>query len=130
MNRLSILRHWQRNEEGATALEFAIVATAFIVVAIGILEFGRALQVRNEMAFAIDRGARELVLNAEVDEAAIRAAIMNSFNSYSKDKLSIQFSDDSSEAITVELSYPLEMFIPGFTGTLNVTLAPRRLARI
>lgn len=130
MIRLSAFRDWRRQEDGATALEFSIVAAVFIIVSLGIIEFGRALQVRNEMAYAIDRGARQVVLDAAAEEDKIREAILASFNGYSKEKLSIEFSDNSTNAITVELSYPLELFIPGFTGTLNVTLSPRRIARI
>lgn len=130
MIRFRRLRDWQRNEDGGTALEFAIVAMAFVIVSIGTIEFGRALQVRNEMSYAIDRGARQVVLDSEADEQEIKEAILNAFNSYEKAKLSIKFRDDSADAITVELSYPMELFIPGFTGIFNVGLAPRRMARI
>lgn len=130
MIRCSGLRDWRRSEDGAAALEFAIVAAAFVTVSIGIIEFGRALQVRNEMAYAIDRGARQIVLDSEANQQEIREVILAAFNSYDKGKLSIQFRDDSADAITVELSYPLEMFIPGFTGTLDIGMAPRRMARI
>ena len=56
MTRFPAFSRWRRQECGATALEFAIVAAVFVTVSIGIIEFGRALMVRNEMAYAIDRG--------------------------------------------------------------------------
>jgi Flp pilus assembly protein TadG len=127
---LSGLMRLRRAESGATALEFAIVASAFVVVAMGIIEFGRSLQVRNEMAYAMDWGARTVLMNASASEADIADAIKARFNSYDTDKLTITILDESAacsgggtmEARALTLAYPLQIFIPGFTGTLEMSL--------
>ena len=53
-NRLLVLarlvrRHRARGESGATAIEFALVAPIFIFILMGIMEFGAALFIQNNM---------------------------------------------------------------------------------
>lgn len=55
----SRLRLFARNEEGATAVEFAIVSLAFFGVMLGIFEFGRAFFLLNRANYAADLGVRE-----------------------------------------------------------------------
>lgn len=117
-------------EGGATALEFAIVAGVFVIVALVIFEFGRSLQVRNEMAYAMDHGARAVLMNADAGEDDIREAIKARFNSYDKDKLTVDITatdepcpnGGTMSARTLVVGYPLDIFIPGFTGTLEMSL--------
>ena len=47
---------------GSTAVEFALICLPFVGVALGILEFGRALYVRNNLSFAADRAARMVLI--------------------------------------------------------------------
>lgn len=127
---LSGLRRLRQAESGATALEFAIVASAFVIVAMGIIEFGRSLQVRNEMAYAMDWGARTVLMNASASEAEITDAIKARFNSYDTDKLKVTVVDETAacggggtmQARGLTIAYPLDIFIPGLTGTLEMSL--------
>lgn len=130
---LGWLRKTRDAEDGATALEFAIVASVFIIVAMGIIEFGRSLQVRNEMAYAMDWGARTVLMDASANATDISAAIKERFNSYDKDKLTVEIADESMpctvdgkagsmDTRAVTIAYPMKLFIPGFTGTLDMTL--------
>jgi Flp pilus assembly protein TadG len=117
------IREFRAAESGATALEFSIVASVFIIVALGVIEFGRSLQVRNEMAYAMDWGARTVLMNASASEAEITEAIKERFNSYDKDRLKIEIVDTTAacgnggtmNASGVTIAYPLEIFIPGRT---------------
>ena len=43
-----------RCDSGVTAIEFAFVGLLAISLILGIIEFGRALFIRNELAFAAD----------------------------------------------------------------------------
>lgn len=130
---LGWIRRIRADDSGATALEFAIVASAFILVSMGIIEFGRSLQVRNEIAYAMDNGARALMMDRKATEDEIREAVKARFNSYDRAKLTVEApsktidckSDgkDGTMAIrAVSVSYPLEIFIPGFTGALDIKL--------
>jgi Flp pilus assembly protein TadG len=130
MRRPFAIRRLWRGEQGGVALEFAIVAAVFIVVTVGLIEFGRVLQVRNEMAFAMDRGARMVHLDENASQETIRTAIRDAFRSYDRDKLQVEFASDSNDAVVVQLSYPLDIFIPGYTGTFNIGMPPRRVPRV
>lgn len=131
------VRRWIRrigaDESGATALEFAIIGSVFVIASMGIIEFGRSLQVRNEIAYAMDHGARTLLMDADATEAEIKEAIKARFNSYDGDKLTVTASngtmacqhDDKSGTVdirTLTVSYPLEIFIPGFAGAVDIRL--------
>jgi Flp pilus assembly protein TadG len=48
---------------GAAAIEFAFVAPVFILLVVGIIEFGRAMSVQSLLANAAQRGARAGVLD-------------------------------------------------------------------
>lgn len=67
-------------ELGAAAVEFAIVSSLFIVFILGIIDVGRALDLRNQLARAADAGARTVLVpksaNLEVDAVfAAKAAL-------------------------------------------------------
>jgi Flp pilus assembly protein TadG len=47
-----------RNAEGVTAIEFAIVFPAFLLLVFGVFEFGRAFWIWNTMQLAVDEGGR------------------------------------------------------------------------
>jgi Flp pilus assembly protein TadG len=116
------------DQDGAVALEFAIVSVVFIVMSLGVLEFGRALQVRNELTFAADFGAREVLMNADADDTTVAAAIREKFSGYNKDDLTVTIGTETVDGIdfrTLDLSYPLEIFIPGVTRSVLLTASRR-----
>ncbi len=62
-----------KNERGATLLEFAIAATVFLTVLFAIVEFGRLFFVHNALRDAARRGARYAALRRN-DDAGVLAA--------------------------------------------------------
>src|SRR4030095_6949962 len=61
-----------KNERGAALMEFAIVATVFLTVLFGILEFGRLFWTHNALRDATRRGARYAAVRKN-DTAGITA---------------------------------------------------------
>jgi Flp pilus assembly protein TadG len=51
-----------RDQRGASAVEFAFVAPLLILLALGIIEFGRAFQVQGTLAAAAREGVRMMAL--------------------------------------------------------------------
>jgi Flp pilus assembly protein TadG len=98
-----------------------------ILVAIGTIEFGRGLQLRNELSYAADYAARKVLLDptvsATVLEDIVRAALIQA----QPDLLTVELGTemaDGAEYRTISISYPLTLTIPGVTGetlTLNVS---------
>ena len=66
-----------RRDRGASAVEFAFVLPLLLLIVFGIIEFGRAYQVKVQLTGSVREGARELALGgsaAEVQQAVIDAA--------------------------------------------------------
>ncbi len=54
----------RRNRQGAAAVEFAIVAPVFFLMVFGMIEFGRAIMVKQVMTNAARDGARLAILDS------------------------------------------------------------------
>ena len=54
----------RRNRQGASAVEFALVAPVFVVMVFGLIEFGRAIMVQQVMTNAAREGARLAILDS------------------------------------------------------------------
>lgn len=116
------------NQDGGVAVEFAIVSGLLITIGLGVLEFGRALQVRNELAYAADYGTRNVLMNSTVDQDAVEAAIRSHFNGYNKDDLTVVLGTETVDGIpfrTLVLTYPVHVFIPGFNKTMTLSVSRR-----
>lgn len=69
------------HQKGTTAVEFAIVALIFFMIALGIMEFGRVLYVWNTVQEVTRRAAREAVVRSFADANRIsRLAVFSSEN--------------------------------------------------
>jgi Flp pilus assembly protein TadG len=51
------------NDEGSSAVEFAMVAPVLIVMLFGVLEFGRALWTQSMLDFAVEQASRCATIN-------------------------------------------------------------------
>lgn len=71
-----LIRFW-RQETGATALEFALIAVPLLMFTVGITEFGRALFMQQSLSHATDAAARTLYIDPTLTEAAIKAEILS-----------------------------------------------------
>ena len=72
------MRRWSayvRAARGAAALEFAIVAPAFVVLVVGILQLGYTLHNGASVRWAVETAARTALLNGDATESTIQAAV-------------------------------------------------------
>lgn len=60
----------RRNRQGASAVEFAIVAPVFLLLVFGMIEIGRAIMVQQILTNASREGARLAVLDSQTALAA------------------------------------------------------------
>ncbi|MBL8637996.1 MAG: pilus assembly protein [Alphaproteobacteria bacterium] len=65
------LASWKRDESGATAVEFAMISGAFILLLLGVFEMGRALWITNSLQYAAERASRYALVHSETDESTI-----------------------------------------------------------
>lgn len=67
--------HRLRSQDGAAALEFAIVLPILIMLVMGIVEFSRAYNAKEALQYAVREGARELAINnVPADAVAVTRA--------------------------------------------------------
>jgi Flp pilus assembly protein TadG len=60
-------------ERGAAAVEFALLAPVFIMIILGIVEFGRAYNVQTSLTNAAREGARAMAINNNQGTAILAA---------------------------------------------------------
>ncbi len=125
----NLLRRFGRDEDGSPAVEFAIVAPAFLAVSLGVISVGYAFQVRNEMAHAVDSGIRQVLMDPDITDDALRTAIRDAFPESDPDNLTITLTETTIDSIdyrSITLSYPFaRVVIPGISDTWELGLSRR-----
>ena len=102
--------------KGQSLVEFALVIPVFLILLLGIFEFGRAWETVNIMTSAAREGARvAAVTNPDVGSATSAAQRILSAGNISNAAISISGPDGNSEVqVTVTVNYtPITNFIPG-----------------
>ncbi|MGY1811056.1 TadE/TadG family type IV pilus assembly protein [Blastococcus sp. SYSU D00669] len=110
-----------REERGASAVEFALIAPLLVLLVIGIVEFGHAFQVHGQLSAAAREGVRAMAL--QNDPAAARAAVRNATSTLDPAVTDAQISITPAAcpltggSTTVRLSIDYDMpFLTGFFG--------------
>lgn len=87
----------RRDEEGGTLVEFAIIAPVFLMLLMGIFDFGHITYVRSILNGAMQAAARDSALenaaiagNTDVIDNKLRASIQNLSNSIKHDDIKIE----------------------------------------
>lgn len=114
---------------GVAAIEFAMVGLLVISLLLGTFEFGRALYIRNQLAFVADIATRKVLLNPpatsgdiEALEAAIRDAI-----TFDHGALEVVLGLPSADGLMpITLRQPLTLLVPDLYQK-NITLSVDRL---
>jgi Flp pilus assembly protein TadG len=128
-------------EDGAAAVEFAIVATLFFMLVFGIIDFGFAFHSWNNAANAAREGARKAAIDPDPNH--VRQRVLDSAQTLDVSKLTIvvecshpggsfsttlcgssTFVADDIVRVTVNYAYsmitPIGSFVPGLGSTLNL----------
>ena len=136
MNRArTLLKRYAADESGASAVEFSLVVTAFIIASMGVIELGRTYQVRNELAYAADIGGRRLsvmVNNPTISPdnyvTEIKNEIEATFQGYDSSKLAVAVDQETLDGVTYQkltLTYPMSVFIPFRSDTYDLKIVRR-----
>lgn len=110
---------------GAAAVEFAIVSGVLITLLIGILDVGRALWVQNQISFLADQAVRRVLLDPEISEEELRAALREDFTAGDAEALAIAIPEpaagDGYRVLSID--FPFALLVPHIAGeiTLGVT---------
>jgi len=105
------LRFRSPREDGAAAVEFALLLPILVALLFGTVEFARAYNTLATLNHAAREGARTLAVTK--DQSAAESAARDAATSLDKSKLTISAPACSpSQAATVTASYPLQLHIP------------------
>ncbi len=113
-------KRFHRSDSGGVAVEFAIISVLLVLGSLGAVEFGRALQLRNELSSVADRAAREILMDSEkTSTTAHKATAIEKVRTYWKGPnpqlLQIALVDDTIDGRMfrkLTLSYPVALLIP------------------
>jgi Flp pilus assembly protein TadG len=114
---------------GSTSVEFAIISTMLLLVTFGVVEFGRGLNVRNQLSQAADYGARKILIDKQISDSALESEIRSAFAATAPTLLRVTIGTETVDGLqfrTVALSYPFTLLIPGvLSGAIDLRLARR-----
>ncbi len=114
-------------ERGSNPVEFAIIGSVLVVLAIGIIEFGRAFFLRNDMSYVADVATRLILMNSAAADSTVRAAAKAKFDGDPND-LTVTFGTETASGVnfrTVTLTHPLTLMVP-FLANNSMTLTVAR----
>jgi len=134
------LRRLRSCRAGSTAVEFAIICMALLLVTFGVIEFGRGLYVRNQLSQAADCGARLILtgavgsgcgppLTSPLTDSALQSAVRSAFTAGTPGMLTVTVGAETVNGVpfrTITLGYPFTPLIPQLsTGVINLSVARR-----
>jgi Flp pilus assembly pilin Flp len=125
-------RRFARNQRGAAAIEFAIICLPLILLAVGVIELGRAFNIRSNMAYAADVGTRRMLVDSATPDTELKALVRDAFTGGPPDDLGIDLGTalvGERTVRTLRLTYPLSLSIPGISDSVITLDLERRLAQ-
>ncbi len=121
------IRRAHRCQSGATAVEFCLVCLPLFLLALGIVEFGRALYLENNLSYAADMAARK-VLIGQVGRDLTESEAYSKIETVIRENLDI--GDPASVQVTLgretvdgvefrvlSLRYTFTFLLPGLAGS-------------
>ena len=94
---LQTFRSWRKEEEGATAVEFAIIGGAFVLLLLGIFEISRALWIVNSLQYAAEKGSRYAVVHPTADSLDVEDVAVDALRSLGAPSQGVSVSVEEAE---------------------------------
>ncbi len=83
---------WRRDSSGATALESALLLPPFLILVIGTMQVGIAMDRGNTVQYAVERAARSAVISASPTEASVQAVSDDILRRLGKENIDLDLS--------------------------------------
>ena len=100
-------RRFDRADDGAVAVEFALVIVPFLIMVFGIFETGQILWAGSQIDFHVDRVVREAAVDASITTGEIETAITGALTDLNADMLTVEVrrAAGTPDVVTVAVSY-------------------------
>ena len=116
----------RNDSRGTSAVEFALVFPFFLLLLLGIVEFGRALKSWNEVQFALGKAIRLVHLEDGTGTTEIVTAMKGYLSGVSAEDLAVtahKTTISGVEYLKIEVSFPFTMHIPfSDISSLNISV--------
>lgn len=120
------MRFWRnfcKADDGASALEFALIAPLFFAMVFGTIQIGVAYYYANSVQFALERTARITMVDQDMSEGQVQTAFANQLAAFTDQDVEVNYTVDSSGAVPIgefSATYEHQIVIP-FVPSFNVT---------
>ncbi len=115
-------RFWKAND-GASALEFALIFPVFSSMLFGTIQMGLAYYTAGSVQFALERTARITMVDQDMSGAQVQAAFADQLSTFTDEDIGINYTVDSSGDIPIAIftaSYTYHFIVP-FVPTFDIT---------
>jgi Flp pilus assembly protein TadG len=129
VTKLSVARQRAASEQGAAAVEFALIASVLLMLLFGILEYGRTFSEIEVLTSAAREGAREAAVRgdlADVDarvEEAAQPYVGDGGIAVSMSPASGCTDTNAGDSVTVSFPHEIEVsiaFVPAYHRTVTI----------
>lgn len=124
---------FRRDERGASAAEFALVAPVFLALLFGIFQFGWALHCASSVRYALEESARSVMLNENFTAGQVETQMRTKLTDIAEADIQVDITRDASrpgtEMVHLNSTYvhAVEVpFVPAFEVTFNQTTSIAR----
>jgi Flp pilus assembly protein TadG len=118
------LKTYLVDRSGAAAVEFAIVGSTFILLSIGIIDFGRNFLILHQMNHIADQISRVLMLNPTVSSADLLAYARENWAGNAPETLGLSLQNQTINGVPssrLELTYAITWIVSvGEGGTVRI----------
>ena len=117
-------------ERGASAVEFALIATVFALILMAFFDMGRVVYFNSAVEAAAQEGARAYAGNPSLTTNQLKTIILSKVVGLDSDSLSVTVSTPDSRTVEVSVTYPYQpitpllqpFFSPGYQVTATTRL--------
>jgi len=117
---------------GAVAIEFALIALPLLLLLLGAVEFGRALNIHNQMHRAADVGARDLLIDPNATAESIQIKMRQVLQIIEGSNLSVTLVPQTINGRTyktIVATFPVKTLVPLIIKS-SYTVTVRRSALV
>ncbi|MBM9594758.1 TadE/TadG family type IV pilus assembly protein [Roseitranquillus sediminis] len=119
------------DRSGAAALEFAIIGLPFILLLLGLVEFGRGLHIRNALDAAADRAQRAIMIDPSANGTMLEEAIHSGFHAGQPEQITVRYATETVAGTAyrlVSLDFEMQLLLPAPLGRNLTISSTRRIA--
>lgn len=123
-----------RDEGGASAVEFAIVAPIFLTLIYGLFQVGWALHCASSVRYALEESARSVMLDEHFSSGDVEAKMRQKLTDIADPQVEVAITTEDRTGMTLvhlNATYVHEMiipFLPAYEVTFNQTASIARPA--